>query len=252
MRSVLDDRQRDPVFTGDPSLTVVLDDEFVIRVGHAPLMSSRMHGSEEALATLAQKASIRDLAQGDVLMRRGEAGNSLFMVNEGWFKIVTEDAKGEELIINKTAPGETIGEMALLDEAPRSATAIALTPARVLELKKDAFYEILDQRPDVALTIIRGLSSRLRFSTTYIQKAIDWSQKIAAGDYEFIENTQQGLTKTESDDDKAAQLLSAFFHKRSYICVSHQPYGYAGGDPHSPLWPGIPGDWHSPVPQQQR
>jgi CRP-like cAMP-binding protein len=167
--------------------------------------------SDDALAAVAQKASIHSLSEGDVLMRRGEAGNSLFMVNEGWFKIVTEDAQGGELIINKTAPGETIGEMALLDEAPRSASAIALTPARVLELKKDAFYEILDQRPDVALTIIRGLSSRLRFSTTYIQKAIDWSQKIAAGDYEFIENTQQALNKTESDDDKAAQLLSAFF-----------------------------------------
>lgn len=167
--------------------------------------------SNEALAAVAEKASIHSLSEGDVLMRRGERGNSLFMVNEGWFKIVTEDAQGGELIINKTAPGETIGEMALLDEAPRSASAVALTPARVLELKKDAFYEILDQRPDVALTVIRGLSSRLRFSTTYIQKAIDWSQKIAAGDYEFIESTQQVLRKTESDDDKAAQLLSAFF-----------------------------------------
>lgn len=167
--------------------------------------------SEEALVTVAQKASIHELAQGEVLMRRGEVGNSLFMINEGWFKIVTEDARGDELIINKTAPGETIGEMALLDEAPRSASAIALTPARVLELKKDAFYEILDQRPDVALTIIRGLSSRLRFSTTYIQKAIDWSQKIAAGDYGFIENTQQTLSSKDSDEDKAAQLLSAFF-----------------------------------------
>jgi CRP-like cAMP-binding protein len=167
--------------------------------------------SDEALATVAQKASIHDLAEGDVLMRRGETGNSLFLVNEGWFKIVTEDAQGGELIINKTAPGETIGEMALLDEAPRSASAIALTPARVLELKKDAFYEILDQRPDVALTVIRSLSARLRFSTTYIEKAIDWSQKIAAGDYEFIENTQQSPGKTDSDDDKAAQLLSAFF-----------------------------------------
>lgn len=167
--------------------------------------------SDESLAAVAQKTSTRSLAQGDVLMRRGEAGNSLFVINEGWFKIVTEDTQGGELIINKTAPGETLGEMALLDEAPRSATAIALTPARVLELKKDAFYEILDQRPDVALTVIRSLSGRLRFSTTYIEKAIDWSQKLAAGDYGFIESTQSTLRETKSDDDKAAQLLSAFF-----------------------------------------
>jgi len=99
----------------------------------------------------------------------------------------------------------------LLDEAPRSATVIALSDAKVLELKKDAFQEILDQRPDVALSLIRGFSSRLRFSTTYIEKAIDWSQKIAAGDYSFTENTQTIVNGGSTDDDKATQLLSAFF-----------------------------------------
>ncbi len=167
--------------------------------------------SSDALTALTQKVSVKALAEGDVLMRRGETGNSLFMINDGWFKIVTEDANGDELIINKAGPGETIGEMALVDEAPRSATVIAISSAKVLELKKDAFQEILDQRPDVALALIRGFSSRLRFSTTYIQKAIDWSQKIAAGDYGFIENTQQFPRGSESDDDKATELLSAFF-----------------------------------------
>jgi CRP-like cAMP-binding protein len=101
--------------------------------------------------------------------------------------------------------------MALLDEEPRSATVIALSPAKVFELKKDAFQDILDQRPDVALALIKGISSRLRFSTTYIQKAIEWSQKIAAGDYSFIETPQRDLKESESDDNKAEQLLSAFF-----------------------------------------
>ncbi len=166
---------------------------------------------DDALAAVAQKARIRQLAEGDVLMRHGDRGDSLFVINEGWFKIVAEGPNGDELIINKTGPGETLGEMALVDEAPRSATVIAISNAKVLELRKDAFYEILDQRPDVALSLIRGFSSRLRFSTTYIQKAIDWSQKIAAGDYGFIENTQQFPRGAESDDDKATELLSAFF-----------------------------------------
>lgn len=165
----------------------------------------------ETLRAVAQKVGTHKLAEGDVLIRKGEEGDSLFMINEGWFKIVTQDAQGGELIINQTGPGETIGEMALLDEAPRSATVIALSNAKVLELKKDAFQEILDQRPDIALTLIRSFSSRLRFSTTYIEKAIDWSQKIAAGDYSFTENTQAIMKSGGSDDDKAAQLLSAFF-----------------------------------------
>jgi hypothetical protein len=64
----------------------------------------------------------------------------------------------------------------------------------------------------VSLSIIRSYSNRLRFSTTYIEKAIDWSQKIAAGDYSFADNTQSAIRRRgETDDDKAAELLSAFF-----------------------------------------
>lgn len=167
--------------------------------------------SDDVLSSLAQKASTRKLSQDDVLMRKGESGDSLFLIHSGWVKIVTEDSKGDELIINKCGPGETIGEMALLDRGPRSATVISLGDAEVLEIKQDVFEQLLDQRPDIALGIIRNYSNRLRFSTTYIEKAIDWSQMIAEGDYSFIDQSQLPLRNSGSDDDKAAQLLSAFF-----------------------------------------
>ena len=57
--------------------------------------------NDEALATIAQKASTRKLVKDEVLIRKGEAGDSLFLVHYGWMKIVTEDSKGDELIINK-------------------------------------------------------------------------------------------------------------------------------------------------------
>jgi len=167
--------------------------------------------SDDALKELAQKASTRALKQGDVLMRKGEVGDSLFLIHEGWVKIVTTDSKGDELILNRCGPGETIGEMALLDRGPRSATVIALGDAEVLELKQDAFQEILDQRTDVSFAIIRGYSARLRFATSYIERAIDFSQMTAAGDYSFIDQSQSFLDKDGSNDDKAIQLLSAFF-----------------------------------------
>jgi CRP-like cAMP-binding protein len=165
----------------------------------------------EVLIELGRKASRRKIAKDAVLIRKGDVGDSLFMISKGMFKIVAEDAGGGELIINQTGPGETIGEMALLDRAPRSATAIASSDAEVLELKQDAFYEVLNQRPDLALELIRSFSSRLRFSTTYVQKAIEWSQKMGAGDYSFAENSQQAGRAEGTDEDKAGQLLSAFF-----------------------------------------
>jgi len=167
--------------------------------------------NDEALATIAQKASTRKLVKDDVLMKKGEAGDSLFLVHYGEMKIVTEDAKGDELIINKCGPGEVIGEMALIDGVPRSATVVALEDVEVLELKHDVFENILETRPDVSLSIIRNYSSRLRFSTTYIERAISWAQMIAEGDYSFIDASSHVEEKTATDDDKATQLLSAFF-----------------------------------------
>ncbi len=165
---------------------------------------------EEAVATVVQKAIVRRLTVGEVLMRRGEMGDSLFMIYTGWVKIVTEDSRGEELIINKCGPGETLGEVALLDQGPRSATVVALTEAEVFELRSEDFQVLLDQRPDLAMTLIRGFSSRLRFSTKYIEQAIEWAHKTAEGNYAFIENTEI-LRESESDEDKAGQLLSSFF-----------------------------------------
>lgn len=167
--------------------------------------------SDEMLGELAESTTTRKLASGDILMKKGEMADSLFIISEGWFKIVTEDSKGDELILNKCGPGEIIGEMALLDKGPRTASVIALEDSEALELKQQAFEDVLDRNPEVSLSIIRNYSNRMRWATKYIEQAIDFSQKTAEGDYSFIDQTQQLSRNNQSDDDKAAQLLSAFF-----------------------------------------
>jgi CRP-like cAMP-binding protein len=102
--------------------------------------------------------------------------------------------------------------MSLFDQAPRSAGVIALSYATLLELKRDALLKLLDRRPDVALLVIRGISSRLRGSTTYIEKAIEWSRKMAEGDFSFTEQTQSSdLLSDATQEDRAKQFLSEFF-----------------------------------------
>jgi len=166
--------------------------------------------SDEASAAVAAKASMRQFAPGDAMMRKGDPADSFYIILEGTVKIVTTDAKGDEIIINKVGPGESIGELALVDELPRSAGVIALDTVEALELTRDALFDLL-VRKDVSLGILRGFSHRLRFSTTYIEKVIDWSQKTAEGNYSFLEQTQPILSATGSDEAKAAQLLSTFY-----------------------------------------
>jgi CRP-like cAMP-binding protein len=173
--------------------------------------------SGDALAAVAEKAAMRKFAPNEAMMRKGDPADSFFVILDGHLKIVTTDAKGDEIIINKVGPGESIGELALVDDRPRSAGAIALDEVEALELTKEAFFDLLNHRLDVSLGVMRGFSSRLRFSTTYIEKVIDWSQKTAAGDYSFLDQAQLVNNTTGSDDAKAAQLLSAFYSMVSSV-----------------------------------
>ncbi len=166
--------------------------------------------SDDALSAVISEASMRKFSRDEELIRKGDAADSFFIILKGHLKIVTTDAKGDEIIINKVEPGETVGEMSLIDQRPRSAGVIALEDVEALELTKGVLFELMTKRTDVTLGILQGYSNRLRFSTTYIEKVIDWSQKTAEGDYSFLEQTQP-VARGGSDDDKATQLLSAFF-----------------------------------------
>ncbi len=167
---------------------------------------------DDVLGVLSRSIIHRHLSKDEVLFRKGDAGDSLFMIGDGWVKIVTEDAFGSQLTLNQCGPGEAVGEMSLFDQAPRSAGVVALSDVALLELKQDALLKLLDQRADVALLVIRGISSRLRGSTTYIEKAIEWSKKIADGDFSFTEQTQSSeLLGQATQEDRAKQFLSEFF-----------------------------------------
>jgi CRP-like cAMP-binding protein len=167
---------------------------------------------DDILATLANSIIHRRLSKDETLFHKGDAGNSMFMIGEGWVKIVTEDAHGSQLTLNQCGPGEAVGEMTLFDQAPRSAGVIALSDVTLLELKRDALLKLLDHRQDVAILVIRGISSRLRGSTTYIEKAIEWSKKIAEGDFSFTEQTQpRELLGDATQEDRAKQFLAEFF-----------------------------------------
>jgi CRP-like cAMP-binding protein len=166
---------------------------------------------EDVLNALAQKVVHRTLAKDEVLFRLGDKGDALYIIDEGWVKIVRQDNQGNEVVLNSCGPGEAIGEMSVLDQEPRSAGVVAISDAIVLELKQEGFITLLEQRPDVALTLIRSISSRLRFSGAYIQKVIEWSKRISEGDYSFIEQQADLTVQNAKDEDKAGQLLAAFF-----------------------------------------
>jgi CRP-like cAMP-binding protein len=171
---------------------------------------------DEVLGEIALKMTGDSIEPGEVLFHKGDAGNALFIVTQGWFKITTLDSQGGELVLNQCGPGEAIGEMSLIDEEPRSASVISLTAAQVLKLSRDDFLAVLGAYPSLAQLMMRKLSARMRFSTTYIEKAIEFAKHIADGDYNFVKSQIQSsqsdiIEEGASNDARATEMLTAFF-----------------------------------------
>lgn len=98
-----------------------------------------------------------DVNEGSVLMTEGAAGNEFFAVVEGK---ATAKLRGKKLA--NYGPGDFFGEMALLDQGPRSATITADTDMSLYVLDAKSFSTLIDRHPAVARKILRGLAQRLR------------------------------------------------------------------------------------------
>ncbi|HEY8380652.1 MAG TPA: patatin-like phospholipase family protein [Microvirga sp.] len=105
------------------------------------------------------------LPGGEVLFREGDPADALYMLVSGSLGISVRDGKGGERRIARSRPPETIGEMALISDAPRSATVVALRDSALLRLTRAAFEDLVERWPPAMLYLARLLADRLRHVT---------------------------------------------------------------------------------------
>jgi CRP-like cAMP-binding protein len=117
---------------------------------------------EKALDALVHATSTRRLDAGEVLFRKGDHGRQLYGVLSGRLKVSAAGADGKEIVFNVCDPGEVIGEIALLDSNPRSATIVALEASELLVLDRRDFLPFLERHPRVAIELAELLAARLR------------------------------------------------------------------------------------------
>ncbi len=129
--------------------------EFLKRV---PMFEDLDKRSLEAIANAAveQKYDARQ-----EIMRQGDIGVGAFIIRSGKVEVV-QDKDGQPHRLATLGPGEMFGEMALLDEFPRSASVRALEPTTLLGLQRWHFRGILESHPQIALAILPVLTRRLR------------------------------------------------------------------------------------------
>lgn len=113
--------------------------------------------NRRGLERLGQLADQIDLPAGKVLTRQGERGEEFFVIVDGRVRV---ERDGKLLAVLGSA--QFIGEIALIDEGPRTATATCETDCRLILLGHREFHSLLREQPEIELTILRTLAERVR------------------------------------------------------------------------------------------
>jgi CRP-like cAMP-binding protein len=125
---------------------------------------------EPARLRLAASAREQAFAADEPIIRQGDPGTSMFVIEQGRVAVSVADAGGGTSHLAELGPGEFFGEMSLLTGEPRSATVTALVETRLLTIDKDAFRPCLQAEPRLAETLERFLVGRRAAQATAISR----------------------------------------------------------------------------------
>jgi CRP-like cAMP-binding protein len=116
----------------------------------------------EAREALSASLSIGDYGRGQAIFVEGEQGDTLYIVLNGKVKVGRRAADGRENLLSVMGPSDMFGELSLFDPGPRTATATALTDARLASLASGSLRPWITDRPEIAEQLLRVLARRLR------------------------------------------------------------------------------------------
>jgi CRP/FNR family cyclic AMP-dependent transcriptional regulator len=123
-----------------------------------PLFSSLAEADQEHLASLIRRKTIR---KGELLFRQGDEGTALYIILQGRIKI-SVSRRTDTVTLAILGRGEFLGEMALLDDLPRSADAMALEDSQLYALNRKDFLSFLNDKKQAVHAVLAALSLRLR------------------------------------------------------------------------------------------
>jgi len=131
--------------------------------------------SEDDLNTLCQIAEEISLKAGEELFPEGSMGDKAYVVRDGQLEIF-KSSGGRNVLLTVSSPGDVIGEMALLESTPRTATVRARTDSRLISIAAEPFNHLINTSPSAARTMLHTVSARLRSSTLILSQSEKMAQ----------------------------------------------------------------------------
>jgi CRP-like cAMP-binding protein len=120
--------------------------------------------SDEERQSLQARGITRQFRRGAVMLREGEEPTRVLVLTDGRAKAVTFTEDGKEVVLGFMGPGELLGELATIENKPRSATVVALEPVETLALAASDFWALLDEHPRIWIVVHKILIRRLRLA----------------------------------------------------------------------------------------
>jgi len=190
-----------------------LSDDDARILGQSPLLADL---SESDADVLRPHVRTLTLHRGDRLFAEGDIGDQVYFVIEGKVKLTRAAPDGRENLISVHGPGDMFGELAMFDPAYRTASATAVTDARLGMLAHDDLRQSLETRPAVAMHLLKALAQRLRRITEINANLVftDVPGRVAKALLElagkFGVQTEEGLqVNHDLTQEELAQLVGA-------------------------------------------
>ncbi len=159
--------------------------------------------SDADLAQLAEELSERHLQEGEVLFYQGEVGHDCYVILQGELEVITY-LDATELRLGTRCTGEIIGEMALIDRSPRSATVRAITPSDLAVLHEQHFTALMHTDPVLALGLLRDGTAHLRNTSQSMIAGLEQKNAELSRAYQELQAAQSELIRLNRLEEELA------------------------------------------------
>ncbi len=127
------------------------------------------HMPPESLARLERTSVQRKYPKNTILFMEGDENSQLFIIQSGMVSVYTDDDEGRQLVLNYMGPGEYFGELALVDNKPRSASVITVEDSQLLCISRESFREFMKTHPELYEVLMIELTRKIRQLTDNVK-----------------------------------------------------------------------------------